>query len=159
MNPINHYYMTQGIINNIRLLMADDDADDLELMESAFREVGFRSPIKTFSDGGAMLDYLLSEEGKSACLVILDLNMPKQNGKFILNKIKHHPELTHVSVVVYSTSNAQQDIVEAYQLGCNAYVVKPNCYNEIKKIAAGIKKLWFDTSHLLTFRLSLTPTV
>lgn len=151
--------MTQGTINNIRLLMADDDADDLELMESAFREVGFKSPIKTFTDGGAMLDYLLSEEGKSASLVLLDLNMPKQNGKLILDKIKHHPELTHVSVIVYSTSNAQQDILEAYQLGCNAYVVKPNCYTEIKKIAAGIKKLWFDTSHLLKFRLSLSSAI
>ncbi len=137
--------------------MADDDTDDLELMESAFREVGFKSPIKTFTDGSSMLDYLLSDDGKSASLVLLDLNMPKQNGKFILNKIKHHPELAHIAVIVYSTSSAQQDILEAYQLGCNAYVVKPNCYNEIKKIASGIKKLWFDTSLLLRFRLSLTP--
>lgn len=147
--------MNQGTINNIRLLMADDDADDLELMESAFREVGFKSPIKTFTDGGAMLDYLLSEEGKSAALALLDLNMPKQNGKLILDKIKHLPELSHVSVIVYSTSNAPQDILEAYELGCNAYVIKPNCYNEIKKIAAGIKKLWFDANHLLRFRLSV----
>lgn len=138
--------------------MADDDADDLELMESAFREIGFQSPIKTFNDGASMLEYLLSEEGKSASLVLLDLNMPKQNGKLILDKIRHQPELAHVSVIVYSTSNAPQDILEAYQLGCNAYVIKPNCYNEIKKIAAGIKKLWFDTSHLLKWR-SLSPTV
>jgi CheY-like chemotaxis protein len=139
--------------------MADDDADDLELMESAFREVGFRSPIKTFMEGEALLDHLLSQEGKSAVLVLLDLNMPKQNGKLILDKIKHRPELDHVSVIVYSTSNSPQDILEAYQLGCNAYVVKPNCYHEIKKIASGIKKLWFDTSHLLKFRLHLSASV
>jgi chemotaxis family two-component system response regulator Rcp1 len=151
--------MTKGSIPHPRLLMADDDADDLELMESAFREIGYNSPIKTFTDGISMLDYLLSEDGKSATLILLDLNMPKQDGKTILQKIKHHPELAHISVIVYSTSNAQQDILEAYQLGCSAYVVKPNCYTEIKKIAAGIKKLWFDARRLLSFRMSLANPV
>lgn len=151
--------MTQGHIANIRLLMADDDPDDLELMQSAFREVGYHSPIKTFTDGAEMLEYLLSEDGKSAVLVLLDLNMPKQNGKVILDKIKHRHELDHVSVIVYSTSNARQDILEAYELGCNAYVVKPNCYNDIMKIAAGIKKRWFDNSTLLKFRLSLSNSI
>jgi chemotaxis family two-component system response regulator Rcp1 len=151
--------MTKGSIPHPRLLMADDDADDLELMESAFREIGYNSPIKTFTDGVSMLDYLLSEDGKSVTLVLLDLNMPKYDGKVILQKIKHHPDLAHISVIVYSTSNARQDILEAYQLGCNAYVVKPNCYNEIKKIATGIKKLWFDARLLLKFRLSFSKAM
>lgn len=145
----------KGNTKDIHLLMADDDIDDLELMESAFREIGFKEPIKSFTDGGAMLDYLLTKEGKHTVLVLLDLNMPKQNGKMILDKIKHHPELDHVSVIVYSTSTSPHDILEAYRLGCNAYVVKPNCYNEIKKIAAGIKKLWFDAGNLLRLRLSV----
>lgn len=136
--------------------MADDDVDDLELMESAFREVGFSAPIKTFTDGLAMFDYLISQSGKHVSLVLLDLNMPKHNGKMILNRIRCHPELSHVSVIVYSTSNAPQDILESYKIGCNAYVVKPNCYSEIRKIAAGIRNLWFSAGRLMQLHLS-TP--
>ena len=142
-------------LQQVSLLMADDDTDDLELMEHAFREVGFESPIKSFTDGIAVLDYLLKRKENSAAVVLLDLNMPKQNGKEILDKIRHHPELANVSVIVYSTSNAREDILEAYELGCNAYIVKPNCYNEIRKIAKGIKKLWFDANNLIKFRLAL----
>lgn len=142
-------------LQQVNLLIADDDTDDLELMEHAFREVGFESPIKSFTDGTAVLDYLLKRNEYSAAVVLLDLNMPRQNGKEILNKIRHRPELANVSVIVYSTSNAREDILEAYKLGCNAYVVKPNCYNEITKIAKGIKKLWFDANNLIKFRLAL----
>lgn len=148
--------MNQGKTNHIRLLMADDDADDLELMTSAFRDAGFSAPIQTFTDGTQLLEYLLSDKGKSAIVVMLDLNMPKLDGKMVLAKIRRHPELAHLSVIVYSTSNAPEDILDAYQLGCNAYVVKPNCYNEIRKIATGIRNLWLGAAGLMKLHLSTT---
>lgn len=140
--------MPQNASHNIRLLMLDDDVDDMELMEAAFRDAGFVLPIKTFTDGCTLLNYLVTDQGKSAALVILDLNMPKQNGTVILNNIRQHPELTHLSVIVYSTSNSPEDILEAYRLGCNAYVVKPDCFNEMRKIAAGIKRLWLSAGSM-----------
>jgi len=143
-------------IENFSLFMADDDADDLEMMELAFKESGYKLPIKCFNDGQSMLDHLIARDSKNAAVVLLDLNMPKSGGKIILNKIRKHPDLENISVIVYSTSNAKEDIMEAYDLGCNAYVIKPNCYSEIKKIAAGIKKLWFDTNNLLKFHFDLS---
>lgn len=140
--------MPQNASHNIRLLILDDDVDEMELMEAAFRDAGFVPPIKTFTDGCALLNYLVTDQGKSAALLILDLNMPKQNGTVILNDIRQHPELTHLSVIVYSTSSSPEDILEAYRLGCNAYVVKPDCFNEMRKIASGIKRLWLSAGSM-----------
>lgn len=143
-------------IEDFHLFMADDDADDLEMMELAFKEIGYEFPIKTFSNGENMLDHLVKRSAKAPALVLLDLNMPKSGGKNILDKIRHHPDLENITVIVYSTSSAKEDITQAYELGCNAYVIKPNCYSEIKKIATGIKKLWFDTNNVLKFHFELS---
>ncbi len=134
--------MTQGIINNIRLLMADDDADDLELMESAFREVGFKSPIKTFIDGGAMLDYLLSEEGKSASLVILDLNMPKMNGHEVLDEIRNQNNMRDVPIVLLTASECCDDVEKAHNLGINYYLRKPLQGRGLGELLSAVQSLW-----------------
>ncbi len=127
--------------------MADDDEDDLELMKSAFKEADFPTPLQGFNDGLKLLDHLMEHASeKNRTLVMLDLNMPKNSGKLILKKIREISAFKNVPVIVYSTSNANTDIMDAYELGCNAYVIKPNGYNEIKKIAKGITQLWFNTN-------------
>ncbi len=134
--------------------MADDDDDDLELMKSAFEEEGFPSPLQGFNDGLALLDHLVQQlPEKKPTLIVLDLNMPKNSGKAILKKIRQIVALNNVSVIIYSTSSANNDIIESYESGCNAYIIKPNCYKEIKKIARGIKQLWFDTGNILKFNV------
>jgi CheY-like chemotaxis protein len=142
-------------IEEFSLFMADDDVDDLEMMELAFKEIGYEFPVKCFNNGESMFDYLISRKSKTPALLLLDLNMPKSGGKNILDKIRHHSDLETITVIVYSTSSAREDILDAYALGCNAYVIKPNCYSEIKKIASGIKKLWFDTHNVSKFHFEL----
>jgi len=114
-----------------RILLAEDNANDVELTIAALRENHVVNPIEVVRDGAEALDYLAKRNayegrpGGHPVLVLLDLKMPKVDGVEVLRAVKSDPALRAIPVVVLTSSREEQDLVRSYDLGVNAYVVKP----------------------------------
>lgn len=132
------------------ILMADDDPDDRMLMKEALEENDVPHYIDFVVDGAELLDYL-HKRGKFVNqpvrpnLIILDLNMPKVDGREALGYIKSHAELKRIPVVILTTSKAEEDIAKAYDLGVNSFICKPVRFEELVDVAREIGKYWFNT--------------
>jgi two-component system response regulator len=130
--------------------MADDDADDRMLMKEALEENNLPHSIFFVEDGEELLDYLQTT-GKFSKqttvvpnLILLDLNMPKVDGREVLGKLKRHASLRRIPVIVLTTSSAREDIAMAYDLGVNSFICKPAHFNELVEVAREITKYWFS---------------
>jgi len=142
---------------NYLILMAEDDADDRLLVQDAFAECGANDAVRFVADGEELVDYLLRRgkyekagESPRPDLILLDLNMPRKDGREALKEIRSHAALRRVPVVVFTTSRADTDIEKVYDLGANSFVTKPA---EFEALVATISKLtgyWFRTVELPT---------
>lgn len=146
--------MNTSKFENSLILIADDDADDRMFLEQALRQTGFIHDIRSVEDGEELLDYLHqrgtynSDKAPRPSLLILDLNMPRMNGFQALKEIKENPELRRLPVVVMSTSTADEDIVQSYNLGVNSFVIKPFHYTRLVEIIGALKTYWLETVQL-----------
>ena len=135
----------------ITILMADDDADDRRLTQEALEEGRLINEVQFVNDGVELLDYL-RKEGKFAPpavvhrpgLILLDLNMPRKDGRTVLKEIKNDPALRQIPVVVLTTSKADEDIYRSYDLGVNSYIVKPVTFEALVDILQTLEKYWFE---------------
>ncbi len=113
----------------IEVLLVEDDPGDELMTREAFEDNKIRNRLHVARDGEEALDFLYQRgahaDAPSADLILLDLNLPKYDGRQILEKIKSDPELAHVPVVVLTTSSSEEDILRSYKLHANAYVTKP----------------------------------
>ncbi len=132
------------------ILVADDDTDDQFMLKEAFASLNFDKEIRTVENGEELLDYL-NIKGKYSDallpipkLILLDLNMPKIDGRQCLRLIKANPEYSKIPIIIFSTSNNPEDISQSYELGANSYIIKPYSYNELVEIIDIIKKYWFS---------------
>lgn len=123
------------------ILMADDDPDDFFLAREAFRESGILSNFLLVADGEELMDYLYRrgkfEEVEDAYLpdlILLDLNMPRKDGREVLAEIKRDPVLSRIPVVIFTTSGEEQDILHCHQLGASSYVTKPNTFDALVNV-------------------------
>lgn len=137
------------------ILMVDDDKDDQMLTEKALKENGLKNPMRFLMDGEEMLDYLkrkgkfsTPENSPRPCLIILDLNMPRMDGRKALLFLKADPDLKKIPVVVLSTSRAEEDIMRSYNLGANSFIVKPSDFNGLIVMAESLKKYWLQIVEL-----------
>lgn len=134
----------------ITILMADDDPDDRELTEEAFREVRFANDLRFVQDGRDLLDYLTrangytSENAPTPGLILLDLNMPRMDGREALTAIKADPRLKAIPVVVLTTSKADEDIVRSYELGAASYIPKPVTFMGLVNAMKTLGDYWFE---------------
>ena len=134
----------------ITILMADDDADDRRLTQEALEEGRLINEVQFVNDGVELLDYL-RKEGKFAPpavvhrpgLILLDLNMPRKDGRTVLKEIKNDPALRQIPVVVLTTSKADEDIYRSYDLGVNSYIVKPVTFEALVDILQTLENYWF----------------
>src|ERR687893_1855302 len=118
--------------NPITILMADDDADDRMMTQEAFAESRIANDLRFVVDGEELMDYL-KRRGRYADpalsprpgLILLDLNMPRKDGREALREIKADPSLRQIPVVVLTTSKAEEDIYGTYDLGVNSFITKP----------------------------------
>lgn len=114
-----------------RILLAEDNANDLELTITALQENGLANEIIAVRDGAEAIDYLehrgrfANRPNEHPALVLLDLKMPKVDGLEVLRHIKTDPRLRTIPVVILTSSREEQDLIRSYELGVNAYVVKP----------------------------------
>lgn len=135
--------------NEPYILMADDDEDDSLFMIAAFKAVGLMGATRRVNNGVEIilnLKQIIHSGSQLPALIILDLNMPQKDGKDVLKIIRSDKRLKEIPIIIYSTSNTHSDILESYRLGCNGYIVKPNSYREIERIAEKIKAFFIDTT-------------
>jgi CheY-like chemotaxis protein len=138
------------------ILMAEDDADDRLLAKDALSECGLAGELHFVENGEELLDYLNRRgkynNGKSPHprpgLILLDLNMPRKDGREALREIKSNPELRRIPIIVLTTSNADMDIDCAYELGANSFISKPVTFDSLVNIMRTIGHYWFSTTEL-----------
>jgi CheY-like chemotaxis protein len=137
------------------ILMADDDADDRLLVRDALAECSLNGDLHFVENGEELLDYL-SRRGKFGNaadaprpgLILLDLNMPRKDGREALHEIKSNPELRRIPVIVLTTSRADTDVEQVYQLGANSFITKPAKYAALVSIMKVLGQYWFETVEL-----------
>ncbi len=137
------------------ILMADDDADDRLLAKDALNECKITNALHFVENGEELLDYL-RQEGKYASLantprpglILLDLNMPRKDGREALQEIKADPRLRSIPVVVLTTSKAETDISRIYELGANSFITKPVSFDALIKVMSDLVHYWFELVEL-----------
>jgi CheY-like chemotaxis protein len=134
---------------SIVILMADDDADDRLLAQDALAECRLAGQLHFVENGEELLDYLHRREkyaqGADAPrpgLILLDLNMPKKDGREALREIKSHPDLRKIPVVVLTTSQADTDIAQIYDLGANSFITKPVTFDSLVQVMKVLGEYW-----------------
>src|SRR6202161_824346 len=139
----------------ITILMADDDADDRRLTQEAFEEGRLINDVRFVENGEQLLEYLRKEgpyappaDAPRPGLILLDLNMPRKDGRTVLKELKTDPELRQIPVVILTTSKADEDIYKSYDLGVNSYIVKPVTFEALVDILQTLEKYWFEIVEL-----------
>ncbi len=139
----------------ITILMADDDRDDRLLAKEAFQEAQLKNELRFVEDGVALLDYLHRRDGYSAPdaapfpgLILLDLNMPRKDGREALEEIKADPKLRAIPIVVLTTSQAEEDIIRSYNLGVSGFITKPVTFEGLIEVMKGLGKYWLEIVEL-----------
>lgn len=132
------------------ILVADDDPDDRELIDAAFREAGFPGRLVFARDGRELLDMLESRSvgEPPPQLVLLDLNMPRLDGRATLRSLRERDTTRTLPVVVLTTSSAEVDVVDSYRYGANAFCTKPMDFAGLVALARDIDRWWFQVSRL-----------
>jgi len=139
----------------ITILMADDDADDRQFTKEALEESHLANDLRFVENGEELLQYLrheakYSKEGDSPRpgLILLDLDMPRVDGRTALKTIKSSPDLRQIPVVILTSSKDDQDIYKSYDLGVNSYIVKPVTFEALVDILRMFTKYWFEIVEL-----------
>jgi two-component system, response regulator len=137
---------------NAVVLMADDDDDDLLLVRDALDQDGLKVDFRTVPDGHELMDYLNNrgkyadpESAPSPSLILLDLNMPRKDGREVLSEIRSDPRFKSIPIVVLTTSKEEIEIARCYELGSNSYIVKPVSYEELVDTMHALVQYWFKT--------------
>jgi CheY-like chemotaxis protein len=141
----------------IVILVADDDAEDCLLIRDALAVNRLHNEVRFVGDGEELMDYLLRRgkytepaEAPRPGLILLDLNMPRKDGREALADLKTHPCLRQIPVVVLTTSNAEEDICRSYDLGVNSYITKPVTFDSLVELMRNLRKYWFEIVELPT---------
>jgi CheY-like chemotaxis protein len=135
----------------VTILMADDDEDDRQLAQDALRESRLHNELRCVADGEELLDYLL-HRGKYVdpassprpALILLDLNMPRMDGREALAAIKANAELRRIPVVVLTTSKTEEDICRSYDLGASSYITKPVTFAGLVETMKALGRYWLE---------------
>jgi CheY-like chemotaxis protein len=144
-----------GQAEPITILMAEDDPDDRFLAREALEEARLANPLKFVHNGEDLMDYLYRrgayadpDAAPRPGLILLDLNMPRKDGREALQEIKADPDLRRIPVVVLTTSKAEEDVLRSYDLGVNAYITKPVTFQALVEVMMALGKFWFEIVQL-----------
>jgi CheY-like chemotaxis protein len=142
-------------MRKLYILVAEDDVDDRYLLETAFAEKGYVEELTFVENGVELLDYLnnqlASPEGAAANLprfILLDLNMPKKDGREVLKEIKEDIRFKKIPVIVFTTNKNENEIRRCYELGANTYIVKPVEFSALLNTVEDIRAYWMNTAEI-----------
>lgn len=135
----------------LRLVVADDDADDRMLISEALEESRLANPVDFCVDGVDLLEYLRREgewqhlKGEPMPgLILLDLNMPRMDGRTALEVIRADRHLKRIPVVILTTSKSEEDIIRTYDTGVNSFITKPVTFDGLMDVVSAVKQYWFE---------------
>jgi CheY-like chemotaxis protein len=139
------------------ILMADDDEEDRVLTQEALDEAHLANELRFVVDGQDLMDYLHRSgpyaggaDAPRPAIILLDLNMPRKDGREALAEIKSDPDLRQIPVVVLTTSKAEEDILRTYDLGVNSFITKPVTFAGLVEVVRGFSRYWFEIVELPT---------
>lgn len=139
----------------ISILVAEDDPDDREMIKEAMEECRLANQIDFVEDGEQLVDFLFHRgryenwtDKRLPGLILLDLNMPRKDGREALKEIKADPKLRCIPVVVLTTSKAEEDVIRTYDLGVNSYITKPVSFSSLVETVKVLGKYWFEIVEL-----------
>jgi len=140
--------MTAAPAVPIEILLVEDNPGDVRLTKEALKDAKVRNTRHVAMDGVEALAFL-RKQGKFGAavrpdLILLDLNLPKKNGREVLEEVKRDPALQHIPIVILTTSQAEQDVLESYRLRANAYVTKPVDLDQFLKVVGSIEEFWLE---------------
>jgi len=141
--------------NKIVILMADDDPDDRLMTREALEESHLNNELHLVEDGEELMHYL-NRKGKYSDpessprpgIILLDLNMPRKDGRQALKEIKENEELRNIPVIILTTSKAEEDILRTYHLGANSFISKPVTFNGLVDVIKKLGEYWFEIVRL-----------
>lgn len=144
---------------SVTIVIADDDSDDRMLIEDAFHESRLANPLVFVENGEELLNYLRGEGkfakaggNKRPGLILLDLNMPRMDGRTALAQIKADPQLRRIPVVVLTTSKAEEDVLRTYDLGVNSFITKPVSFEALVDVVKTLNHYWIEIVQLPNFQ-------
>jgi len=155
-NNVSKGIFMQNKIKRGSILIADDDEGDRFLVEKALRASGVENEVRFLGDGQALIDHL-NDNLKSThpndspdlpSLILLDLNMPRLDGRGVLKILKAHSQLKEIPVVVLTNSDSPEDILGSYQAGANSFFTKPLDYLDLVRLMGLLKNYWFQNAKL-----------
>lgn len=143
--------MTKANGNPIVILMADDDADDRMLTRDALEESRVLNELRFVEDGEELMEYLTrkgkyadAKESPRPGLILLDLNMPKKDGREALKEIKSDPNLRRIPVVIMTTSKAEEDVFRSYDFGASSFITKPVTFDRLVELMRTLGEYWVE---------------
>lgn len=141
-------------MKNLSILIAEDDADDRFLIKKAMEESGASETINFVENGVELMDHLNNIKAEKIAtnypkFILLDLNMPKMDGREALENIKLNKDFKKIPVIVFSTTKNQIEVKRCYDLGANTYIVKPVNFDSLVAIIQDLRDYWFNTATLV----------
>lgn len=138
--------------NSVKILLVEDDAGDVDLTRICLKDSELRIDLTAVDDGVKAVQYLRRQgpygNAQIPDLILLDLNLPRKDGREVLADIKQDPALKHIPVVILTTSTADADIRKSYSLGANCYVAKPLDFEQFRKAMQALEHFWFRIAEI-----------
>lgn len=139
-------------MNEVHILLVEDSPGDARLILEAFKESKLKTQISVVTDGVEAMSYLRREGRYSDAtrpdIMLLDLNLPRKDGRELLEEIKNDPDFKAIPVLVLTTSNSQDDILGSYERHANSYITKPADMDEFMEAVRSVENFWFDIAKL-----------
>lgn len=138
--------------NEVKILLVEDNEGDIVLTLEGLREARIHNHVHVVKDGEQALQYLRKTgpyaDAETPNLILLDINLPRVDGKEVLIEIKNDPELKIIPVVMLTTSESEMDVLESYNNHANCYITKPVDYGKFMDVVQSIKEFWISIVHL-----------
>lgn len=140
--------MSSAMMRPVEILLVEDNPGDVRLTEEALKEAKVRNNLNVVGDGEAALDFLYRRgrhaEAPRPDIVLLDLNLPRKNGRQVLAEVKADQELKRIPVVILTTSKAEEDILRTYDLHANCFITKPVDFEQFIRVVQSIESFWLS---------------